>query len=277
MHSRQPGGTRVVPQVRHGRAIRLSSDLTFICHGDPPLNNTVEVLTLAELAIAIIPVVVVVALLLRWSLDYGHALYAIGRMLLQLLLVGYFLGYLFGVASGWPILAVLIIMVSASGWISLAMVSDRRRKLFTLALSAIALGGGATLLIITQGVLQLDPWYAPRYIVPLAGMIFASAMNSVSLAAERFFAERERGVDYPTARNIAFRAALIPITNSLLAVGLVSLPGMMTGQILAGTSPAIAARYQIMVMCMIYGSTGISAGLFLALIRDVDVAIMPTK
>ncbi len=265
-----------MPKVNQGRAIQLYSGLTFICHGDPTLNNTIEVLTLAELAIAIIPVVVVVALLLRWSLDYRHALYAIGRMLLQLLLVGYFLGYLFGVTSGWPILAVLIIMVSASGWISLAMVSDRRRKLFTLALSAIALGGGATLLIVTQGVLHLDPWYAPRYIVPLAGMIFASAMNSVSLAAERFFAERERGVDYSTARNIAFRAALIPITNSLLAVGLVSLPGMMTGQILAGTSPAIAARYQIMVMCMIYGSTGISAGLFLALVRDVDAAITPT-
>ncbi|MCH8327592.1 MAG: ABC transporter permease [Candidatus Marinimicrobia bacterium] len=241
------------------------------------MTNTIGILTLADLAIAFIPVAVVVALLLRWSLDVGHAIYAIGRMLLQLLLVGYFLAFIFGATSGWPILAILIIMVSASGWISLAMVSDRRRQLFTLALFAIALSGGATLLIVTQGVLNLDPWYAPRYMVPLAGMIFASAMNSVSLAAERFFAERERGVEYAVARNIAFRAALIPITNSLLAVGLVSLPGMMTGQILAGTSPAIAARYQIMVMCMIYGSTGISAGLFLALIRDAEIALMPAE
>ena len=241
------------------------------------MTNTIGILTLADLAIAFIPVAVVVALLLRWSLDVGHAIYAIGRMLLQLLLVGYFLAFIFGATSGWPILAILIIMVSASGWISLAMVSDRRRQLFTLALFAIALSGGATLLIVTQGVLNLDPWYAPRYMVPLAGMIFASAMNSVSLAAERFFAERERGVEYAVARNIAFRAALIPITNSLLAVGLVSLPGMMTGQILAGTSPAIAARYQILVMCMIYGSTGISAGLFLALIRDAEIALMPAE
>ena len=65
----------------------------------------------------------------------------------------------------------------------------------------------------------------------------------------------------------ALKASLIPITNSLFAVGLVSLPGMMTGQILSGVSPFIAARYQIMVMCMIFASAGISAASFLALVR----------
>ena len=94
-------------------------------------------------------------------------------------------------------------------------------------------------------------------------MIFANAMNSVSLAAERLEAETERNVPYDQARNIALRASLTPITNSLFAVGLVSLPGMMTGQILSGVSPLIAVRYQIMVMCMIFGSAGISAACFL--------------
>ena len=92
-------------------------------------------------------------------------------------------------------------------------------------------------------------------------------MNCVSLAGERLFSELEHHGNYAHARNTAFQAALIPITNSLLAVGLVSLPGMMTGQILAGTSPLIAARYQIMVMCMIFSSAGISTALFLWLIR----------
>jgi putative ABC transport system permease protein len=96
-------------------------------------------------------------------------------------------------------------------------------------------------------------------------------MNSVSLAGERLFSELEHHQDYSRARNTAFQAALIPITNSLLAVGLVSLPGMMTGQILAGTSPLIAARYQIMVMCMIFSSAGISTALFLWLIHLRDV------
>ena len=102
--------------------------------------------------------------------------------------------------------------------------------------------------------------------IPLAGMIFANAMNSVSLAAERLTAEMERDVDYEQARNIAFRASLIPITNSLFAVGLVSLPGMMTGQILSGISPLIAVRYQIMVMCMVFASAGISSAFFLKLL-----------
>ena len=103
--------------------------------------------------------------------------------------------------------------------------------------------------------------------VPLAGITFANSMNSVSLAAERLHAEMARGEDYLTARKIALNAALIPITNALFAVGLVSLPGMMTGQILSGISPLIAVRYQIMVMCMLFGSAVISAALFVALVK----------
>ena len=123
-------------------------------------------------------------------------------------------------------------------------------------------------MLITQGVLAMDPWYLPSYMIPLAGMIFANAMNSVSLAGERLEAELDRGVSYERARVIALQTSLIPITNSLFAVGLVSLPGMMTGQILSGVSPFIAARYQIMVMCMLFGSAGISSASFLALARS---------
>ena len=98
--------------------------------------------------------------------------------------------------------------------------------------------------------------------IPLAGMIYANAMNAVSIAIERFDYEREKG-SYEQARFLAFKAAMIPQINVLLAVGLVSLPGMMTGQILSGVSPLIAARYQIVVMAMVLGSSGISTILFL--------------
>jgi putative ABC transport system permease protein len=74
-------------------------------------------------------------------------------------------------------------------------------------------------------------------------------------------------MDFHTARGKAFTASLIPITNALFAVGLVSIPGMMTGQILSGVSPLIAARYQIMVMLMVYTSAGISAAIFLQMNR----------
>ena len=94
-------------------------------------------------------------------------------------------------------------------------------------------------------------------------MIFASSMNAVSLAAERFEAETGRDVAYRDARRTAYQAALIPIINSLFAVGLVALPGMMTGQILSGVSPLVAAKYQIVVMTMLFGAAGISAAIYL--------------
>ena len=90
-------------------------------------------------------------------------------------------------------------------------------------------------------------------------------MNTVSLAAERFAAEISRGADGLESRRLAYRASLIPLMNALLAVGLVSLPGMMTGQILSGVEPLIAVRYQIMVMCMLTGASGIAAALYLTL------------
>jgi len=139
--------------------------------------------------------------------------------------------------------------------------------LFKKCFISILVGGGLVLVLITQGVLVLDPWYLPSYMIPLGGMIFANSMNSISLAGERLESEIAKGITYEKGRVIALNAALIPITNSLLAVGLVSIPGMMTGQILSGVSPFIAARYQIMVMCMIFGSTGISVSLFLSLIK----------
>ena len=98
-------------------------------------------------------------------------------------------------------------------------------------------------------------------------MIFANSMNSVSLAAERYESEIANGVPLINARHTALHASLIPTINMLFAVGLVSLPGMMTGQILSGVSPHVAVRYQIMVMCMIFGSAGISSAYFLALAK----------
>jgi putative ABC transport system permease protein len=98
-------------------------------------------------------------------------------------------------------------------------------------------------------------------------MIFANSMNAVSISAERFENENERGYSYREARATSYKAALIPIINSLFAVGLVSLPGMMTGQILSGVDPLIAVRYQMMVMLMILGSAGISVAIYLLLLK----------
>ena len=226
-----------------------------------------ETIPLGRLAIAFLPVAVVIGLLWHWKLNYHAALVAVGRMLLQLLLIGYALVFLFEAQNGLVILGALSIMLLAASSIALGNLGASFRSLFPKSLFAIGLGGGTVLLIITQGVLGLEPWFDPSIIIPLAGMIFATSMNSVSLAGERLESEIGQGLSFAPARSVAMRAALIPITNSLLAVGLVSLPGMMTGQILSGVSPFIAARYQIMVMCMIFGAAGLSAALFLTIAR----------
>ena len=222
-----------------------------------------------NLALAFIPVAIAMAIMVKVALKPGKALYALCRMLIQLLLIGYFLTYIFNAQGAGIIIAVLTVMVLASSWIALGNVPQHRFALYKSALLATLIGGGLTLALITQLVLELKPWYWPQYMIPLAGMIFANAMNSVSLAAERLNAELQRGVALAQARHIALQTALIPITNSLFAVGLVSLPGMMTGQILSGVSPLIAVRYQIMVMCMTFASAVICAALFLWLVNGV--------
>ena len=232
------------------------------------MHGSINEISLTHLAIAFVPVVPVVAILYHWRLRYGNALYAITRMLAQLLVIGYFLKYIFATDSSLMVLLVLCVMVFASSWIALGSIAHQRMALYKNALLAIVIGGGINLAFVSVGVLQLKPWYLPQYVIPLAGMIFANSMNTVSLAAERLRSEMENKVAYLDARKRALQASLIPVTNSLFAVGLVSLPGMMTGQILSGVSPLIAVRYQIMVMCMIFGSAGIAAALFLALSRN---------
>ncbi|MBT8077211.1 MAG: ABC transporter permease [Gammaproteobacteria bacterium] len=204
----------------------------------------------------------------RWNLGTARSLHAIARMLLQLTLIGYVLVYMFETDSALVISAVLTVMVVAASWIALNTAEVPAAPLFPASLIAVVVGGGTTLLLIGQGVLRLDPWYEPRIVIPLAGMIFSASMTNISLALERLSAELRNGVDDDTARSIAYRTSMIPVINSFFAVGLISLPGMMTGQILSGVSPLIAVRYQIMVMCMIFGAAGLSTACFLMLIRN---------
>lgn len=227
------------------------------------MNSSLQTISLSQLSLAFIPVFFVLAILVKWNLNSKHAVYALIRMLGQLLLIGFFLNTIFLSDSANIVLLTLAVMLCFSAWIALDSIKQQRRQLYFNTFIAILCGGGSTLAVMSQAVLAVTTWYEPKILIPLAGMIFANAMTGISLAAERLNAELSHGKNYLQARNTAFNAALLPITNSLLAVGLVSLPGMMTGQILSGVSPFVAARYQIMVMAMLFASTGLSTALFL--------------
>jgi len=233
------------------------------------MNTYIPEITTQGLVLAFVPTAIVIGIMLHWRAKAGSAVYATFRMLVQLLLIGYVLIYIFETDHAGLIVAVLTIMLTVSSWIAIRPLNDKNIIAYLRALAAIAMGGVLTLALVTQLVVNVEPWFSPRYVVPLAGMIFAGSMNAVSLAAERFQAEKARGVEQQEAQRTAFEASLIPMINSLFAVGVVALPGMMTGQILSGVSPLIAAKYQIVVMTMLFGATGISAAMYLAL-QDSD-------
>jgi putative ABC transport system permease protein len=218
---------------------------------------------LTSLLIGFLPTALVLLVMRQWALDAWGGVYANVRMLAQLLVVGYVLNYIFETNQPLVILGVIAMMIGVSAWIALKPLAEKGVDRYLTSLLAIGASGLATLGLVTQVMLDMPSWFEPRVVVPLAGMIFANAMNTVSLAAERFEAEKDRHPDAREARGVALQAALIPQINALLAVGLVSLPGMMTGQILSGVDPLTAARYQIMVMCMIFGSAGLAAATYL--------------
>jgi len=225
-------------------------------------------ISLLDLLWMMIPVSIVIITYIRWTRDSTTIFYALFRMLLQLILIGYVLTYIFDAQSPYLILLILSVMLIAASIISLRPIHTKQPSLYLYTFISISIGGLFTLFIVIIGVLNLTLWYDPKFLIPLASMIFANAMNAVSIAAERFESEITQNNNYIKAREIAYKAALIPIINSLFAVGLVSLPGMMTGQILSGIDPLIAARYQMMVMLMILGSAGISVATYLILVKN---------
>lgn len=227
--------------------------------------NEVAIIPIANLLLGFLPVMLLIAVMKLWGLNALQPIYANFRMLIQLLLIGYVLTYIFETDQPVVILLVILFMILMSSWIALRPLQERGIKAFMVVIASLGLSGLAVLFLISQFIVELPRWFEPNFIIPIAGMIFANSMNTVSLAGERFFTEQERGKNYREARRIALETAMIPQINALLAVGLVSLPGMMTGQILSGIEPLTAARYQIMVMCMIFSTAGLSAVTYMSL------------
>ena len=202
------------------------------------------------------------------------------RMFIQLLVVGYVLHLIFALETPLPVLLILIVMIGFAVQTIGARVKTKMPHFYRVVGTAILFGCGGMTFFFCSLVIGLEPWYDPRYLIPLAGMIIGNSMTGASLAVERLAAEfRERRDEIETglclggsiqavsetAVSSAFRAALIPSVNAMAAMGLVFLPGMMTGQILSGTEPLIAVKYQIAIMCVITGSVSLTTFFILKL------------
>jgi len=202
----------------------------------------------------------------------------------QLIAIGYVLLVLFKHEEPVWVFLTLAVMLVAAAATSAGRVEHGPgwTELFPRALLAIAAGTAVALVPVFVAIVPPVPWFNARYLVPIGGMMLASAMNTVALVFERLFATArseaatieqllalgatEKQAIAPHVR-ASVRAAMIPTINGLLTVGLVALPGMMTGQILSGTAPEQAVRYQIVIMYQVVAVASVSGVLAAALAR----------
>jgi putative ABC transport system permease protein len=204
------------------------------------------------------------------------------RTVVQLTLVGYVLLYVFSFENLAPVLALYFFMVLNAAYNIHRRVKERSVRFLAPTFVSMVTSYFIITILVTGAIVQVKPWHKPQYFIPLGGMIIGNSMNAITIALDRLFGDLRKqraqvelllslGASYQEAtRSIlrdAIRAGMLPSINALMTVGIVSLPGMMTGQILAGSPPGVATRYQIVVMLMIVGGTAIGSALTVWLVR----------
>jgi len=234
-------------------------------------------LSAGDLGLTALLVLALAGLSLRLGLGLERRLLiAALRSTLQLGLLGIVLKTLFAIAHPALVAGLALGMLTAAGYEVMA----RQQRRFTgpwgmgIGTLSMFLSSFAVTLIALLAIVQPTPWYTPQYLIPLLGMLLGNTMNGISISLESLIQQvwRERGAvearlmlgqgwseAIGDIRRSALRAGLIPIVNAMAAAGIVSLPGMMTGQILAGSPPLEAAKYQLMILLLIAAGTGFGA------------------
>ena len=247
-------------------------------------------LTPSDLAIAAVLIVLDAGLSLALRLAlHTQLIWAAVRMVVQLVLVGFVLRLVFSMASPLATLAVILAMVAVAGSEVAARPEQRLGRFgnYAVGASAVAFATFLTAILALTTAIRPQPWYDARYAIPFAGIILGNVLNSGSLALDSLLGGvvRERlaieaqlalGASYGQAMRglirTSVRRALLPIINQMSAAGVVTLPGIMTGQILAGMDPMQAAKYQILLMFLLSGGSGLAAVtvVYLAAMRLTD-------
>lgn len=196
------------------------------------------------------------------------------RTYVQLLALGFVLTWVFANSNPWLTVGILALMIVVASRLVLKRAPDAPYGLMFDAILSMTIVGVVVTFTVTGVIIQVEPWYEPRYVIPIAGMVLGNSMNGIALTLERVFSDLERRSEevlaltalgarpWEAARDsirVAVRAGMIPTINSMAAVGIVFIPGMMTGQILAGVDPIDAARYQIVVMLMVSAATALGS------------------
>jgi putative ABC transport system permease protein len=191
---------------------------------------------------------------------------ATGRTVVQLLVVGYVLAVIFAWNNPIPVLGALLVMLIVATVTARQRIGKKVPRLIPLVFGSMFFSTALILTYTNLLIIQPKIWYEPQYLIPLAGIVLGSAMNGAAIAGERLVStisssrlEIETHLSLgatpqqavATYRKDAIRAGLIPILNQMMVVGVVTLPGMITGQLLSGIEPRDAASYQILIMFML--------------------------
>ena len=235
--------------------------------------STVD-LTYWDLAASACLVLIAVAVSFFQGLGLERSLiWAACRTVIQLLSVGYVLRWIFQVEHPVAVLALVLLMVTVAGRAAVQRSDYTFPGAKLLAFLVLLSTGLSISYVVTRDIIGLERWYEPRYLIPLLGMILGNTLTGISLGLhsllhalkrERDVVEMELSLGASAREAVAepmrraVKQAMVPIINSMMVVGLVSLPGMMTGQILAGNDPLTAVKYQIVVMFMLAATTALT-------------------
>lgn len=238
------------------------------------MNGYVQI-TATDLILAGLLMLINIGLSALLRLGMGRRLLvAATRMIVQLLLIGSVLEWVFSRRDPYIILAMAVFMASIAGIAAVQRTARRFKGIFWNSLVTVLFSSFFVTGVALIGVIDIRPWYDPQYLIPLLGMVLGNTLNGISLGLDRFMSgvEQARGAietrlclgatRWEAAHELirdALRTGMIPTVNSMMVMGLVSLPGMMTGQILAGADPEDAVRYQIAIMFMIVAGTALGA------------------
>ena len=226
-------------------------------------------ISLLQMGIGLLPVGIALFLSWKYKLCLSKPLIiGVVRGTVQLVAVGYILLWAFRQSDPWILAALILFMMGAASQAALKRLGGlqnekSRRKYRFILFAAIFLGAGLTVSYLEFVVIRPTPLWEGRYLVPLAGMIVTNAMNSAALGVERFRSETLLALGATQQQavlktvQLSASAAMLPAINMLMVLGIVALPGMMSGQILAGESPLIAVRYQLLICFSIAATAAI--------------------
>lgn len=205
----------------------------------------------------------------RLGLEWSLAL-ATGRTILQLLVVGYVLAAVFAVRDPWLVLALIGAMLAIATIVARNRISQKVPRLIPIVGGSMLFSTLLTLVYTVVLILHPPVWYEPRFLVPLAGIVLGNTMNGAAIAGERLVSTLNASqLEIETHLSLgatpqqaisryqkdAIRAALIPNINTMMVVGLVTLPGILTGQLLSGVDPLVATAYQMLILFMLMFAT----------------------